>query len=105
MTAYPWYFLPTNPCCTTPCDPCSNPQADPSKQSDHLIYTGPNLPCTGIETNDTFTEVIEKIEEVICTLLSGITTTTTTTNNSTTTSTTTVAPEGLNTLFTKYDML
>lgn len=78
---YPWYFLPTNPCCGTPCDPCSNPQADITKQSGNLIYTGPNLTWTGIETNDTLTTCIEKIEEIISDLVSsiGYTTTTTTT--------------------------
>jgi len=82
---WPFYFLPTNPCCgTLPCDPCSNPQADITKQSDNMIYTGANLPCLGIDTNDTLTVCLQKIEAALCPL-----TTTTTSSSSTTTTTTT----------------
>jgi hypothetical protein len=71
---YP-YYLPMNPCCNSGCDPCGNPQATLTRQSDSIIYTGPNLPCSGIDNGDTLTVVIQKIEELLC----GITTTTTTT--------------------------
>ena len=71
------FYLPVNPCCnTTPCDPCTNPCSDTSKQSDYIIYTGPNLPCLGIETNDTLTTVIEKIEEKYCEFTTTTTSTT-----------------------------
>jgi hypothetical protein len=72
---YPWYFLPVNPCCSSPCDPCGNPMSTPARQSDYIVYTGANLPCSGIDTGDTLTVVIQKIETLLC----GITTTTTTT--------------------------
>ena len=71
---YPWY-LPVNPCCNSGCDPCGNPQTIATRQSDYIIYTGPNLVCSGIDNGDTLTTVIEKIEALLC----GITTTTTST--------------------------
>ena len=91
MTSPKWpYFLPVPPNCTP--DPCDDPCQNWWSQSDHLAYTGPNLPCTVIETCDTLSVVIQKIEEAICQLM--ITTTTTTTiditTSTTTTSTTTI---------------
>lgn len=91
-----YYYLYGSPtCCNTPCnttDPCADPCTTPSKQSSNLAYNGPDLPCTGIETCDTLSEAIQKIEEAICTILGMFTTTTTTTVAGTTTTTTTVAP-------------
>lgn len=34
-----------------------------------VIYTGPNLPCSGIETNDSLELAIQKIDEQICSVL------------------------------------
>lgn len=78
------YYLPVNPCCTTvytnPCvDTCTDPCKNYWSQSDHLAYTGPNLPCTDIDNCDTLTTVIQKIEAKICEILESIATTTTTT--------------------------
>lgn len=83
-----WYFIDgayARPCsgCGTPgcngsCDPCS---ASPA-QSDNMIYSGPNLPCTGIQTCDTITAAIQKIDAKICEIIDmigNLTTTTTTT--------------------------
>lgn len=98
--------LPTSPCFTggsivpsgTNCgaDPCD--QA--TKVSGLIKYVGPALSCTGIDTCDDLTTVIQKIEEAICALQSSTTTTTTSsttttstsTTSSTTTSTTTICP-------------
>lgn len=87
-----WYFIDgayARPCsaCGTPgcggnCDPCSTPPA----QSDSMIYSGPNLPCTGINTCDSITLTLQKIDQKICEILAAI-------GNMTTTTTTTL-PEG-----------
>jgi len=83
--------------------------------TDLILYNGPNLPCTGINFQDTLTCVIDKINDLLCpeALTSVVlaiiqtnaeyntqfcelvqacltTTTTTSTSTSTTTSTTTV---------------
>ena len=86
MTSPRWpYYLPVNPYCgTNTCgctDPCGNPCADSTRQTDSMIYNGPNLPWLGIDTNDTLTTVIEKVEEKFSELADfvGYTTTTTTT--------------------------
>ena len=34
--------------------------------SDHIVYTGPNLPCSGILNNDFLTVAIQKIDTKIC---------------------------------------
>lgn len=34
-----------------------------------IIYTGPNLPCAGIETNDSVEFALQKIDEQICSLI------------------------------------
>lgn len=92
-------FLPKNPYCpgcgaTDPCG-CTDPRND-LKGSDEVKYTGPTLPCTNIETCDTLTVALQKIDEKICEILAAIAPTTTTTSTSTaapvTTTTTTVAP-------------
>jgi hypothetical protein len=61
--------------CDGTCDSCT---ATPM-QSDRMIYSGPNLPCTGIQTCDSITVAIMKIDEAICEILNSLTTTTTTT--------------------------
>lgn len=80
----------------------TNCGADPCDQnikaSDLIKYIGPNLPCTGINTCDDLTTVIQKLEEAICSLTttttstSSTSTTTTTSTSSTTTTTTTICP-------------
>lgn len=62
-------------------NPCS---ADPI-QSDDLIYSGANLSCTGINTCNSLTVALQKIDERICELFEmfyNLTTTTSTTNGS-----------------------
>ena len=34
--------------------------------SDHIIYTGPNLPCSGVSNNDCLTTALQKIDTKIC---------------------------------------
>ena len=98
--------LPTSPCYTggsivpsgTNCgaDPCDQKL----KVSGLITYVGPNLSCTGINTCDDLTTVIQKLEEAICSLTttttststSSTSTTTTTSTSSTTTTTTTICP-------------
>jgi hypothetical protein len=99
------YFLPQNPGCnssplinTVPCssgDPCTTQLT----ASSYVSYSGPNLPCTGIQTCDTLTVALQKIDVDICDLINttislqnqinALTTTTTSTSTSTSTSTTT----------------
>lgn len=45
--------------------------------SDDISYSGPPLPCIGIENCDTLTSAIQKIEAAICEIQQTITTTTT----------------------------
>ena len=62
-------------------DPC-NPKI---VKSDDIRYTGPNLPCTGINTCEDLTTVLQMIDEKICQLQQLLTTTTTSTTTTTTT--------------------
>lgn len=83
--AYP--FLPVNPCCTdvvlnTPCgcsstitnggcnnnDPCSTHLT----ASSTIVYDGPVLPCIVAEPCDTLNVILQKIDEIICNLLTQI---------------------------------
>lgn len=34
--------------------------------SDHIIYTGPNLPCSGVSNNDFLTTALQKIDSKVC---------------------------------------
>ena len=52
-------------------------------------YTGLNLPCINVLTNESLTDIVQKIEYELCLLLGQITTTTTSSSSSTTTTTTT----------------
>jgi hypothetical protein len=68
--------------CQQPINHCSCKK----NKTDNIIYAGPTLSCLGIETNDTLTVIIQKINTAFCsfsptttTLIS--TTTTTTTSN------------------------
>ena len=36
--------------------------------SDNVKYTGPNLPCSGINTCDDLTLILQKLDEKICEL-------------------------------------
>ena len=83
--AYP--FLPVNPCCTdvvlnTPCgcsstitnggcnnnDPCSTHLT----ASSTVVYDGPTLSCIIAEPCDTLNVILQKIDEIICNLLTQI---------------------------------
>jgi hypothetical protein len=71
-------FLPENPCCnpvpvtnTIPC-PGSNPCASNIVSSDYVGYSGPNLPCTTIQTCNTLTVSLQKLDEQICILKSTV---------------------------------
>jgi hypothetical protein len=85
--SYP--YLPVNPCCTdvvlnSPCgcsstitnsgcgsnDPCSTH----TTLSSNVIYNGPILPCIIAEPCDTLNVILQKIDEIICTLLGQINT-------------------------------
>lgn len=69
-------------------DPCDNKL----KTSDLIKYIGPNLPCTGIETCDDLTTILQKLELAICQFTTTTTSTSTSTSSSTTTTTTTACP-------------
>ncbi len=45
---------------------------DPIK-TDNVIYSGPNLPCSTINTNDSLTLALQKIDDIICTFSGGAT--------------------------------
>lgn len=73
-----------------PADPCpGGPQCVDKISTDCVIYTGPNLPCIGITTNMTLTEVLHILYEGI--YPQCFTTTSTTTIRPTTTTSTTRA--------------
>jgi len=44
---------------------CGNDPIKLPLGSDYIIYTGPNLPYTGIQTNDDLTESIQKIDNLL----------------------------------------
>lgn len=66
-------------------NPCSK------EKSDSIKYTGPNLSCTNIDTNDNMTLVVQKLNDSICGISPTTSTSTTAGSTSTTTSTTTIA--------------
>lgn len=82
---------------------CCNEHHEEKCKNNHeprkvIIYSGPNLPCTGINTCDDDETFIKKINTKICELIQTIhdlTSTTTTTISPTTTSTTTAIPQSL----------
>lgn len=81
-------YLPVNPCCTdvvinTPCgcnstitnNGCNNndnPCSTNLTLSSNVIYNGPQLECIIAEPCDTLNVVLQKIDEIICNLLSQI---------------------------------
>lgn len=85
--AYP--YLPVDPCCTdvvlnSPCG-CSstitnsgcnnnNPCSTHLTASSTIVYNGPALSCTTAEPCDTLNVILQKIDEIICNLLTQINT-------------------------------
>jgi hypothetical protein len=81
-------FLPVNPCCTdvvlnSPCgcsstitnSSCSNNPCETNLTlSSTIVYNGPALSCIIAEPCDTLNVVLQKIDEIICNLLSQINT-------------------------------
>lgn len=83
--SYP--FLPVNPCCTdvvlnSPCG-CSstisnsgcnnnNPCATNLTASSTIVYDGPTLPCIVAEPCDTLNVILQKMDEIICNLLTQV---------------------------------
>lgn len=82
--AYP--FLPVNPCCTdvvinSPCGcgstigncSCNNNSCGTNlTASSTIVYDGPALTCTTAEPCDTLNVILEKIDQIICNLLTQI---------------------------------
>jgi hypothetical protein len=83
--SYP--YLPVNPCCTDVVinDPCgcsstitnsgcnnNNPCSTHLTASSTIVYDGPALTCTTAEPCDTLNVILQKIDEIICNLLSQI---------------------------------
>lgn len=95
--AYP--FLPVNPCCTDIVinDPCgcssvvtnsgcnnNNPCSTILTASSTIVYDGPALSCIIAEPCDTLNVILQKIDSIICNLLTQINTLTVQVNNITT---------------------
>jgi hypothetical protein len=95
--SYP--FLPVNPCCTDVVinDPCgcnsvitntgcnnNNPCSTHLTASSTIVYDGPALSCTTAEPCDTLNVILQKIDEIICNLLTQINILTVQVNNITT---------------------
>jgi len=64
--------------CLTCQQPINNCSCNKSK-TDNIIYAGPTLACLGIETNDTLTVIIQKINTAFCNIPTPTIPTTTTT--------------------------
>jgi hypothetical protein len=95
--SYP--YLPVNPCCTDVVlnDPCgcnsvitntgcntNNPCSTHLTASSTIVYDGPALTCTTAEPCDTLNVILQKIDEIICNLLTQINILTVQVNNITT---------------------
>jgi hypothetical protein len=95
--SYP--YLPVNPCCTDVVlnDPCgcssvmtntgcntNNPCSTHLTASITIVYDGPALTCTTAEPCDTLNVILQKIDEIICNLLTQINILTVQVNNITT---------------------
>lgn len=63
---------------------CGNGCNDDPITTDGVIYSGPNLPCTGINTCDDITIAFQKMDEIICGLVQSIYNLTSTTTTTTT---------------------
>jgi hypothetical protein len=83
--SYP--YLPVNPCCTDVVlnDPCgcssiitntgcntNNPCSTHLTASSTIVYDGPALTCTTAEPCDKLNVILQKIDEIICNLLTQI---------------------------------
>jgi hypothetical protein len=80
--SYP--FLPVNPCCTNvvvnnPCGGSTSINNNGQNMcgtntflSSNVVYNGPALPCIVAEPCDTLNVVLQKIDEIICNLVSQI---------------------------------
>jgi hypothetical protein len=64
-----------------PGDPCYNAYYQPSQNcgsllcettAAHVIYNGPNLPCSGIHTGDNLDCALSKIDDALCNGVVGI---------------------------------
>lgn len=73
-------------CGSDPCG-CNSTKSIPSS---NIKYVGPNLPGTGIQSCDTLTVALQKIDAEILAIKQAIAPTSTTTSSSTTTTTTTI---------------
>lgn len=51
--------------CTSYSSPCGDCGTSDARQ---IIYTGPNLPCTGIVTNDCLEDALTKIDQQVCSI-------------------------------------
>ena len=65
----------------TPGDPCYNAYYHPNENSgcfpceitaNLVIYNGPNLPCSGIQTGDNLDCALAKIDDVLCNGVVGL---------------------------------
>jgi hypothetical protein len=78
-------YLPVNPCCTdviipTPCGCSSTPSTNCGQNmcgtntllSSNVVYNGPALSCIVAEPCNTLNVVLQKIDEIICNLVSQI---------------------------------
>jgi hypothetical protein len=55
--------------CNNNCNNTCNPQTNPcgcGTSTDEVIYSGPNLSCTGVQTCDTLTNAVSTIGEFLC---------------------------------------
>jgi hypothetical protein len=80
-----WPYLPQNPCGCDSCESCN--ESTTNIGSDNVRYVGPPLACTGIESCDTLTIALQKIDNAVCGILDILDVCCTTT-----TSTTTICP-------------
>ena len=55
-----------NNCTSTPTNCGVDPCFIYSTTTDLVTYTGPNLPCIDVQTCETLTTVIEKIDSLLC---------------------------------------
>lgn len=60
------FIVPDAESCESPC------KTDPVYCSDHVYYTGPNLPCSGVRTGDNFTDALQKIDTKLCELIQTV---------------------------------
>lgn len=104
-------FLPANPYCNTnpvlntplcsDCDPCAKPVC-----SDSVKYNGPGMSCSDIDSCDSLTVALQKLNQQVCDIWEVVNTlTTTTTSTSTSSSTTTSTTSTTTTAVPSYSFL